>query len=60
MIRAFGFNEFLYILQAVQWTVLLSLTAFAGGALVGLPRGPAALGAAEPGCEPSPQPTSSC
>lgn len=37
MIRAFGFNEFLYIVQAIQWTVLLSLTAFAGGALVGLP-----------------------
>jgi len=37
MLRAFGFNEFLFIVQAVQWTVLLSLTAFVGGALVGLP-----------------------
>jgi polar amino acid transport system permease protein len=37
MIRAFGFNEFLFIVQAIQWTVLLSLTAFIGGALVGLP-----------------------
>lgn len=37
MLRAFGFNEFLFIVQAIQWTVLLSLTAFIGGAVVGLP-----------------------
>jgi polar amino acid transport system permease protein len=30
-------NHFIYLLMAAQWTVLLSLIAFAGGALVGLP-----------------------
>ncbi len=30
-------NHFLYLITAAQWTVLLSLIAFAGGALVGLP-----------------------
>jgi polar amino acid transport system permease protein len=30
-------NHILYLLAAAQWTVLLSLLAFAGGALVGLP-----------------------
>ena len=30
-------NHFLYLVTAAQWTVLLSLIAFAGGALVGLP-----------------------
>jgi polar amino acid transport system permease protein len=34
--RTFGLSDFWYILYAVQWTVLLSLTAFAGGGLVGL------------------------
>ena len=34
--RTFGFNDFLFILQAAQWTVLLSLIAFVGGALGGL------------------------
>ena len=36
MIRDFGFNEFLYILYAAKWTVLLSLIAFSGGALGGM------------------------
>jgi polar amino acid transport system permease protein len=30
-------NHLLYLIMAAQWTVLLSLIAFAGGALVGLP-----------------------
>src|SRR5471032_1120678 len=30
-------NHLLYLVMAAQWTVLLSLIAFAGGALVGLP-----------------------
>jgi len=30
-------NHFLYLLAAAEWTVLLSLIAFAGGAVVGLP-----------------------
>ncbi|MBB1603401.1 amino acid ABC transporter permease [Variovorax sp. UMC13] len=34
--RTFGFPEFLFILQAVQWTLALSLIAFVGGALLGL------------------------
>ena len=34
--RAFGPNEILYILLAVRWTLLLSLAAFAGGAVGGL------------------------
>ena len=34
--RTFGFPEFIYILQAAQWTVALSLIAFIGGALGGL------------------------
>jgi polar amino acid transport system permease protein len=36
MIRAFGPNEFLFILSAVQWTLALSAVAFAGGAVGGL------------------------
>lgn len=36
MIRPFGWNEFLFILTAVQWTLALSAVAFAGGALGGL------------------------
>jgi polar amino acid transport system permease protein len=36
MIRPFGFNEFLFILFAVQWTLALSAVAFAGGAVGGL------------------------
>ena len=36
MIRAFGVNEFLFILAAVQWTVALSAIAFVGGAIGGL------------------------
>jgi len=34
--RAFGPNEILYILLAVRWTLLLSLAAFAGGAVGGV------------------------
>ena len=34
--RTFGFSDFMFILQAAQWTILLSLIAFVGGALGGL------------------------
>lgn len=34
--RAFTFNEVLYLLQATQWTVAVTLIAFVGGGLVGL------------------------
>ena len=34
--RTFGIHDFWFILQAAQWTVLLSLIAFVGGALGGL------------------------
>jgi polar amino acid transport system permease protein len=34
--RTFGFNDFMFILQAAQWTIGLSLIAFVGGALGGL------------------------
>ena len=34
--RTFGLPDFWFILQAAQWTVLLSLIAFAGGAVGGL------------------------
>ncbi len=34
--RTFGTSDFWYIVQATQWTVLLSLVAFIGGGLVGL------------------------
>jgi hypothetical protein len=33
--RTFGFPEFLFILQAAQWTVALSRIAFIGGAIGG-------------------------
>jgi polar amino acid transport system permease protein len=36
VLRPFGPNEFLFILSAAKWTILLSLIAFAGGALGGL------------------------
>jgi polar amino acid transport system permease protein len=36
MTRSFGIAEFLYLLQAVPWTLLLSLSALAGGGIVGL------------------------
>ena len=36
MIRAFGTNEFLFILTAARWTILLSLMAFVGGTIGGL------------------------
>ena len=35
MIRSFGWNEFLILLRATEWTVLLSLISFAGGGLLG-------------------------
>ncbi|MGB3290182.1 MAG: amino acid ABC transporter permease [Burkholderiaceae bacterium] len=34
--RTFGYNELWFILEAAQWTVLLSLMAFVGGGIVGL------------------------
>jgi polar amino acid transport system permease protein len=36
MTRAFGWNEFFFILMAGQWTILLSLVAFIGGGAIGL------------------------
>jgi polar amino acid transport system permease protein len=36
MIRPFGPNEFWFIVFAIQWTLLLSAVAFAGGAVGGL------------------------
>jgi polar amino acid transport system permease protein len=36
MIRAFGANEFLFLLEGAKWTIILSLVAFAGGGLGGL------------------------
>lgn len=36
MIRAFGTTEFLYLLAAARWTVLLSLIGFLGGSVLGL------------------------
>jgi polar amino acid transport system permease protein len=34
--RTFGYSDFWFIIEAAQWTVMLSLIAFAGGGLVGL------------------------
>ncbi len=34
--RTFGLSEFLFIVQAAQWTLALSAFAFVGGALLGL------------------------
>ena len=34
--RTFGLSEFLFIVQAAQWTLALSAIAFVGGALLGL------------------------
>ena len=34
--RTFGLSEFLFIVQAAQWTLALSAIAFIGGALLGL------------------------
>ena len=34
--RAFGINEALFIIEAVRWTLLLSLLAFTGGGIAGL------------------------
>ena len=36
MIREFTTNEFLFLLQAARWTIVLSLIAFVGGGLFGL------------------------
>ncbi len=36
MIRAYGYNEFMYLVAAAQWTVALSLIGFVGGAALGL------------------------
>lgn len=36
MIRPFGWNEFLIIVMAAQWTIALSAIAFAGGGIGGL------------------------
>jgi polar amino acid transport system permease protein len=36
MSRSFGLSEFLFVLAAIRWTLLLSLVAFVGGSLVGL------------------------
>lgn len=36
MFRPFGYNDFLFLLAAVKWTVALSIIAFIGGALFGL------------------------
>jgi polar amino acid transport system permease protein len=33
--RSFGLSEFIYLLAALRWTLLLSLIAFVGGGLVG-------------------------
>lgn len=35
MIRSFGWNEFMLLVQAFRWTILLSLAAFIGGGLGG-------------------------
>lgn len=34
--RTFGYSEFLFILEAAQWTLALSAIAFVGGAILGL------------------------
>lgn len=34
--RTFGYSDFWFILEAAQWTVLLSIMAFIGGGIVGL------------------------
>ncbi|MGE5200992.1 MAG: amino acid ABC transporter permease [Acidobacteriota bacterium] len=36
MSRDFGWSEFLFLLSAVRWTLLLSLIAFVGGSVTGL------------------------
>lgn len=36
MLHEFGLRDLLYILQAAQWTVVLSLIAFLGGGVLGL------------------------
>src|SRR5688572_15071695 len=34
-VRTFGWNEFLFVLGALRWTLLLSLVAFLGGGIGG-------------------------
>ncbi len=34
--RTFGYSDFWFILEAAQWTILLSIMAFIGGGIVGL------------------------
>lgn len=34
--RVFGWNEFLYLLQGAEWTLVLSAIAFAGGGIIGV------------------------
>jgi polar amino acid transport system permease protein len=36
MIRQFGVIDLLYLIAAIRWTVVLTLAAFAGGALIGI------------------------
>ena len=36
MNRTFGLSEFLFLVAAVRWTLLLSLVAFLGGGVLGL------------------------
>lgn len=36
MIRGFGINDLVYLLEAAKWTVLVSLIAFMGGAIGGV------------------------
>ncbi|MBB5213625.1 polar amino acid transport system permease protein [Parapusillimonas granuli] len=36
MMRTFGYSDFWFILEAAQWTIVLSVMAFIGGGIVGL------------------------
>ena len=59
MNRSFGLPEFIYILEAVRWTLLLSLVAFLGGGVVGLVIAvlrttPSRAGSLNPVCSASP------
>ena len=48
MIRTFGTPEFLFMLSAARWTVLLSLVAYAGGGVLGLVLAAMRTGGARP------------
>jgi polar amino acid transport system permease protein len=37
MIRGFGWSEFLFLLEGLRWTIVLSIIAFTGGFALGLP-----------------------